>query len=223
MAEILKGIIEEWDPKRGFGFLKCGEQRIIVHVKDFVERAQAPMAGDRFAFVMGEDAKGRACAQKVEALSARSRLKALHFVQLTGLLMLPLLAVNAIPIDSGLLGGWILVTSVISWFLYRRDKESAQKGAWRIRESTLHLLELAGGWPGAFLAQRKLRHKTAKGSFLLVFWAIVMAYQLLALDYLIGWRITKGLGAAIKPVPQQHRSNGFREPAPSGNGIIPME
>ena len=36
------------------------------------------------------------------------------------------------------------------------------QGAWRIREGTLHLVEALGGWPGAFLAQQTMRHKTVK-------------------------------------------------------------
>jgi len=41
----------------------------------------------------------------------------------------------------------------------------------------LHLLELLGGWPGAFLAQRRLRHKCSKRRYQFVFWLIVLAYQ----------------------------------------------
>jgi uncharacterized membrane protein YsdA (DUF1294 family) len=38
----------------------------------------------------------------------------------------------------------------------------------------LHLLSLIGGWPGALIAQNRLRHKSRKGSFLLVFWATAL-------------------------------------------------
>ena len=31
-----------------------------------------------------------------------------------------------------------------------------------------------GGWPGGLLAQRMLRHKTGKRSFLVAFWASVL-------------------------------------------------
>ena len=38
------------------------------------------------------------------------------------------------------------------------------------------MLELAGGWPGALLAQRLLRHKTAKASYRSAFWTMVVLH-----------------------------------------------
>ena len=46
-------------------------------------------------------------------------------------------------------------------------------GHHRIPESTLHTLELAGGWPCALLAQRLFRHKTTKASYRVAFWTMV--------------------------------------------------
>jgi uncharacterized membrane protein YsdA (DUF1294 family) len=46
---------------------------------------------------------------------------------------------------------------------------------WRVPESVLHLMALAGGTPAAFAGQRALRHKTAKQSFRAWFWVIVVA------------------------------------------------
>lgn len=48
---------------------------------------------------------------------------------------------------------------------YAIDKSAARHGNWRTPEATLLLLGLAGGWPGALLAQQWLRHKTSKTSF----------------------------------------------------------
>ncbi|MBL1376176.1 DUF1294 domain-containing protein [Zobellella sp. CGMCC 1.18722] len=59
--------------------------------------------------------------------------------------------------------------------MYGLDKQAARQNLWRTRESTLHLLALAGGWPGALVAQRRLRHKSRKASFQLVFWLSVVA------------------------------------------------
>ena len=49
--------------------------------------------------------------------------------------------------------------------------QKAQLGAWRTQESTLHMLALTGGWPGAALAQQIFRHKSSKKTFRRVFGA----------------------------------------------------
>jgi len=74
--------------------------------------------------------------------------------------------------------GWIAAAyagmSLLTFAAYAWDKAAAQGQRWRTAESTLHLLALAGGWPGALLAQQWLRHKSAKREFRLVFWATVV-------------------------------------------------
>lgn len=69
----------------------------------------------------------------------------------------------------------VLCLSLVSYFYYAKDKKAALIGAWRVPENTLQLLSLSGGWPGALIAQQRLRHKTKKVSFRLVFWFTVLA------------------------------------------------
>jgi uncharacterized membrane protein YsdA (DUF1294 family) len=64
--------------------------------------------------------------------------------------------------------------SLLTFVVYAMDKAAAQANRWRTAESTLHLLALACGWPGALLAQQWLRHKSAKQKFRTVFWATVV-------------------------------------------------
>jgi uncharacterized membrane protein YsdA (DUF1294 family) len=66
--------------------------------------------------------------------------------------------------------------SLVALALYGFDKRRAESGGRRVRERTLHLVELLGGWPGALIAMRLFRHKTRKLSFLLVTWTIVAAH-----------------------------------------------
>lgn len=66
--------------------------------------------------------------------------------------------------------------SAVAFLLYRRDKRAARAGERRTRERTLHLADLLGGWPGGLLAQGRLRHKTRKATFQLVFWATVIVH-----------------------------------------------
>ena len=77
-----------------------------------------------------------------------------------------------------------LVMSLVTFIAYAVDKRAAVHGEWRTPESTLHTFELLGGWPGAWLAQRLLRHKSVKTSFRIVFFVMVVL-NLAALAYVI--------------------------------------
>ncbi len=74
----------------------------------------------------------------------------------------------AVPIVYG-------AASAVAVIVYAADKSAARRDEWRTPERTLHLLALAGGWPGALVAQTLFRHKTRKLSFRLVFWITVAA------------------------------------------------
>lgn len=76
-----------------------------------------------------------------------------------------------------------LLMSLITYVVYAHDKRAAQKGNWRTPESTLHLLELGCGWPGAWLAQKRIHHKCSKFSYQVVFWLMVVL-NLAALGWL---------------------------------------
>ena len=71
-------------------------------------------------------------------------------------------------------GGAYLALSLGCFVAYAIDKSAARKGNWRTPESTLLLLGLAGGWPGAVLAQQWLRHKSSKTSFQWKFYLTVV-------------------------------------------------
>ena len=64
--------------------------------------------------------------------------------------------------------------SAVAFLTYRADKSAAQQGRWRTPESTLHAIDLMGGWPGALVARRVFRHKTTKQPFRTIFWATVI-------------------------------------------------
>ncbi|MFT3869178.1 MAG: DUF1294 domain-containing protein [Nibricoccus sp.] len=91
---------------------------------------------------------------------------------------------------------WLLIIAVVSFTSFAclwLDKRRAEQERWRVPENFLHLLELAGGWPGSFVAQRLFRHKISKLSYQIVFWLIVVAYELLSVDFLLGWKIAQQL------------------------------
>jgi uncharacterized membrane protein YsdA (DUF1294 family) len=73
-----------------------------------------------------------------------------------------------------LIGLIYLLASVISYYLYAKDKRAAKNGMWRVSENTLHFSALLGGWPGSIVGQQKLRHKTKKVSFRIVFFITLL-------------------------------------------------
>ena len=75
------------------------------------------------------------------------------------------------------------VMSLLTFIAYALDKSAAQSGQWRTKESTLHYLAILGGWPGAYLAQKYLRHKSKKKSFLTIFWVTVVFNCLFTVFY----------------------------------------
>ena len=80
-----------------------------------------------------------------------------------------------------------IVASMAAFVAYGADKSAAQSGRWRTPESTLHVLSLIGGWPGALVAQRVFRHKSRKRSFRAAFYATVAlnCIALLSLLYVL--------------------------------------
>lgn len=68
----------------------------------------------------------------------------------------------------------IAALSLITFALYYFDKNAAIRNRRRTPESTLHVLAVLGGWPGALLAQRIFRHKTGKAGFQLMYWITVI-------------------------------------------------
>jgi len=91
---------------------------------------------------------------------------------------------------------WVLpasfILNLLAFFAYWIDKHAAQNGRWRTKEDTLHLFSLLGGWPGAWLAQQILRHKSSKASFRAVYWATVVLHCMLLAAWLF-WFSTRNL------------------------------
>jgi uncharacterized membrane protein YsdA (DUF1294 family) len=111
------------------------------------------------------------------------RLKLMVFallcaLPLSGSLLLALRGESWVPLTA------YGVVSAVAILLYWSDKRKARADAWRTPENILHAVELAGGWPGALLAQQVFRHKTRKVSFQVVFWFIVLLHQGFWIDQL---------------------------------------
>jgi len=204
----LTGKIVQWDKAKGYGFLQAGGQRVFLHWHDFSERHKRPAVGDVIRFTMGQDAKGRSCAKNAAHMNDGGRITLLAAAVLAGLLVLPALALHRLGANLLWVGVPALVLGLVSYAFYAQDKRSAREGERRISEARLHLTALLGGWPGAFLAQRRFRHKVSKFGFQFVFWAIVLGYQLMACDALQNWKVSRAAWTSIS----QHRTGTKAQP-----------
>ena len=129
----------------------------------------------------------------------------MNFLVLIGLLMFPAIALLRSAVDLQWAGAYAIVISALTYWVYARDKRRAENGEWRVPEARLHLLDLLGGWPGGFLAQRRLRHKCSKGSYQFVFWLIVLAWQFAAVDSLQNWKFSKAASNFIDRTTEHRR------------------
>ncbi|MCB1787365.1 MAG: cold shock and DUF1294 domain-containing protein [Gammaproteobacteria bacterium] len=176
-----KGKITAWNDAKGFGFITPigSGARVFVHISAFAGRDRRPELGQVVTYSLSRDDRGRPCA--VNATRAGDRLPDRHrrssatpaMVIASLALGVVALAVFTTPMPPLVLGVYLLA-SLASYVVYALDKSAARNGTWRRKESTLHLLSLAGGWPGALVAQQHLRHKSSKRSFRSVFWVTVI-------------------------------------------------
>jgi len=199
----IKGTLVEWNDDRGFGFIEPhgGGAKVFCHIKAFSVRVRRPQAGDAVTYRATKDAKGRLQASDVRPLgleraaynasAGRSRkqahkssgaprksgVAAYLFIAVFAACLTFLVAADRIAMSVPLI--YIAMTG-ITLFAYAFDKSAAMNNRWRTPENTLHLLALAGGWPGGLIAQRVFRHKSSKKSFLFTFWVCV-ALNLLVL------------------------------------------
>ena len=181
-----EGTIKTWNDERGFGFIEParGGQEIFVHIKAFSDRTARPQVNQRVSFEVELSPQGKKRARNVEPVrSSRTPVRpqrnpptqwgtATLFVIPAFLIVY--LVVGVLwkpPIWFAAVYGF---ASRFTFVAYAADKSSAQRGAWRTPESTLHALSVAGGWPGALLAQQFLRHKSTKAEFRSVFWGTVI-------------------------------------------------
>jgi uncharacterized membrane protein YsdA (DUF1294 family) len=124
---------------------------------------------------------------------------------LASLLVLPVYAGWRMGAAFHWFGVYALVLSAVTYWVYAMDKRRAEAGEWRVPEVWLHFLELLSGWPGAFLAQGRLRHKCSKTSYQFVFWLIVLIYQFVAFDSLRNWQLSRAVLPQFDAVSEHRR------------------
>jgi uncharacterized membrane protein YsdA (DUF1294 family)/cold shock CspA family protein len=176
------GTILNWNEEKGFGFIapKSGGKTVFAHINDYSRMHKSPFKGLEVQYLLSADQKGRKCAVEVCPLKGNKKsnreLKQKTFSIILfcsfsyGLFVL--FNSKSIPLE---LVALYTVMSVIAFIIYAKDKNAAEYDKWRTSESTLHILSLLGGWPGAAIAQSFLRHKSKKASFRFTYWITVIA------------------------------------------------
>ena len=201
-----QGTVIRWDDERGFGFIRSAQTSadIFFHIRDFrgadpaalrtglaVTFEEVHVGGKGPRAVAVQDGSARAAAPPARAVRrpaparpqpparpARSASSAGTWVALV--LMAGYSGVLLWAVWQRHLPWWVLPVSVllnlVTFFVYWVDKYAAQQRHWRTPESNLHTWALAGGWGGAWFAQRILRHKVSKASFMGVYWLTVVVH-----------------------------------------------
>lgn len=176
-----QGRLRDWNDDKGFGFVapNGGGDNVFVHIKAFKRLSRRPVDGDLITYTVAKDARARLRAESVRLAIEPERDDARATPGMIGPAF-ALLFVAALTgagftdqLPMAVLAGYGAM-SVIAIIVYGIDKSAATAGRQRTPESTLHLLGLLCGWPGALLAQRVLRHKSRKREFQSAFWGIVI-------------------------------------------------
>lgn len=175
------GTITKWYDEKGFGFItpKSGGKPIFVHMNEFSREHKRPILGLPVTYSPSTDSRGRICATGVYPLKGHKKItKADKQLLLSIIFSSTFFATIGILVGTdrlsiAFLGAYVFF-SVVAFYLYKKDKSAAERNEWRTPEISLHFISLIGGWPGALIAQNKLRHKSKKLSFKLIYWATVI-------------------------------------------------
>jgi uncharacterized membrane protein YsdA (DUF1294 family)/cold shock CspA family protein len=180
-----KGTLTQWNEARGFGFIEPAEggERVFCHARALRDRDARAANGIRVTYALGRDDRGRPRAEDVwlsmstrtaPKLAGASRAHVALALSVSGLFLLALVIATLMGKLTMLALPWYLALSTITFFAYGLDKTAARRDFRRTPERVLQTLALVGGWPGAWIAQQTIRHKSNKLSFQIEFWICIV-------------------------------------------------
>jgi uncharacterized membrane protein YsdA (DUF1294 family)/cold shock CspA family protein len=188
----IKGKLIKWDSNKAFGFIapNSGGKHVFIHKTAFCYKKRTPKINDIITFTMSKGKDGRDCASEATFTGEKLKAKVSNRTNMFSVYLLGFfLAFLSFAYFTGEVSEHVLWfycgLSIATFIIYAWDKFQAQRGGWRTSEGTLHMLSLAGGWPGAAIAQQLLRHKSSKKQFRIGFW-LTVGVNLAALGWLIG-------------------------------------
>ena len=194
-----QGRLVEWFDDKGYGFIQPNDEardRVFLHIKDFAQKGPRPLVGCALEYVVQLDGQGRFKAKQVTYLKANqakklskvsnsvdtqssSKLQPMQILCVIYIIALVILTATGLLDSLALL--FISIINAMTYWFYSQDKEAAQLDQRRVPENTLHILAFLGGWPAAWLAQQRLRHKTQKQPFRKVYFCTIFFNILLIL------------------------------------------
>lgn len=177
------GTVTGWNDERGFGFVtpSGGGERAFLHISAYLS-AGRPADGEHVTYTPFTEASGRRQAKEVRADGKAAYVPEHGGGSSAGVGSLApvvlLIAAYFVADQVWFLPAWLpwlyAIASVVTFVAYAIDKGQSRNGGQRVSENALLLLGLAGGWPGAIVAQLVFRHKTVKRSFRVPFWITVV-------------------------------------------------
>ncbi|MDO6568842.1 cold shock and DUF1294 domain-containing protein [Alteromonas sp. 1_MG-2023] len=176
-----QGRLINWNDSKGYGFVEPngGGDRAFVHIKSFQKYSRRPCNGDLIVYRQVQESQNKFKASNIQLVidrkvkpksSTSPSVLGVFFTITFCIILITAVYLQLLPLEISYLYATV---SFITFLTYAFDKSAARNNRRRVPESRLHFLSLLGGWPGAYLAQRKLRHKSVKIAFKQVFWVTV--------------------------------------------------
>jgi uncharacterized membrane protein YsdA (DUF1294 family)/cold shock CspA family protein len=167
-----QGTIIKWKDEKGFGFAapEEGGRDIFIHRNAFLKGTRQPKVGDIVTFEVFSTLEGKTWGESVLFKGQRDPRKNgvvvdIVFITLAVMFLAAISGLVSLQLLPWPLLAFYVSVSLLTFLVYRFDKQAAQFNDWRTSELRLHLLSLCGGWPGALVAQRVFHHKSKKRSF----------------------------------------------------------
>lgn len=181
----IEGTLTSWNDERGFGRIESnhGGEPVFVHVSSWPRGGGRPQLNQAVTFEVELGPKGKRArnvelirvrrAAKPTARAGRAQWGTATLFAIPAFLVVFVVVAVVWKLPLWVAGVYLLLTAA-TFIAYAADKSAATSRSWRTPESTLHVMALAGGWPGALVAQQILRHKSTKQAFRQVFWGTVL-------------------------------------------------
>ncbi len=180
----MEGIVVKFDKKRGFGFIrsKALSEDVFVHIRELPDR-QPLSVGQQVQFETQKTDKGLSA---TKVIPGNKRISPFWLYGIAAIVV-TIASMMLLFFYSGLhiVVSYIVSINLSTLLFYGYDKMIAGSSLLRVPEWVLHGLSMGGGSPAGLIAQKAFRHKTIKGSFQFVYWAIVVIQAIILVLLLI--------------------------------------